>query len=641
MSNWTSVGCRLSIRRACIGWVSLVGASVLAVALCGGCPGSTGADDAALVRAVAGDSTAVPTSHEVGSGDEEIELGGCPESWPNVLFSVDPTGGPRDLLVRAYAYTIDGAPLPDGLYHWSFDNEIDEGGMATHADVRHTFSTGGVHVIRLTITLLGCTVPVGCVAPSGGVEHSATVTVQPTISGTIADSAGQLVPGAAVAAEGVALVAVADGQGRFKLPVPAGWSGNIAPSAAGYTFKPPTRSFGATNGDIGGQDFVATAAEGSSGTDRMMGDMNCDGQLDSGDVNPFVLALSNPAQYAAAFPGCPILNGDINGDGQTNLDDVNAFVGLMQGLVPPQPQDQAVQTSEDTPVDIVLSATDPYRLALQYLIVSLPVSGTLMDPANQTVITAAQLPYTLASDGHIVTYRPNAQYSGSDVFTFRVNNGLQDSGFATVSITVVAVNDPPAAYGQSVSADEDITKVITLSGSDPDGDPLAYAIVSLPAHGTLKDGATNQVIAASQLPYTLASGGRQVKYTNNLAYVCGADSFTFQVNDGQANSAAATVGVTVVYGNHPPTADPQDVAVQAGVPKAITLTATDPHNDALTFSVEVPPVHGTLGGTAPNVTYTPTPGYSGSDSFAFCASDGCGESAPRAPASSWAAAAGG
>jgi hypothetical protein len=59
------------------------------------------------------------------------------------------------------------------------------------------------------------------------------------------------------------------------------------------------------------------------------GDMNCDGQINFGDVNAFVLAVSNPAGYAAAYPNCNILNGDINGDGLVDYGDVNAFVALL------------------------------------------------------------------------------------------------------------------------------------------------------------------------------------------------------------------------------------------------------------------------------------------------------------------------
>jgi len=61
----------------------------------------------------------------------------------------------------------------------------------------------------------------------------------------------------------------------------------------------------------------------------LTGDMNCDGVVNFGDINPFVLALSNPASYAQAFPNCNVQNGDINGDGVVNFTDINAFVALL------------------------------------------------------------------------------------------------------------------------------------------------------------------------------------------------------------------------------------------------------------------------------------------------------------------------
>ncbi|MEW6252149.1 MAG: hypothetical protein AB1716_16040 [Planctomycetota bacterium] len=59
------------------------------------------------------------------------------------------------------------------------------------------------------------------------------------------------------------------------------------------------------------------------------GDLNCDGHVDFDDINPFVLALTDPAGYAIAYPNCNILNGDCNGDGLVNFDDINPFVALL------------------------------------------------------------------------------------------------------------------------------------------------------------------------------------------------------------------------------------------------------------------------------------------------------------------------
>ncbi|TWT42102.1 hypothetical protein RAS1_32300 [Phycisphaerae bacterium RAS1] len=45
----------------------------------------------------------------------------------------------------------------------------------------------------------------------------------------------------------------------------------------------------------------------------VMGDMNCDGQVNVLDINPFVLALANPTEYANQFPGCNINTGTLTG----------------------------------------------------------------------------------------------------------------------------------------------------------------------------------------------------------------------------------------------------------------------------------------------------------------------------------------
>ena len=60
--------------------------------------------------------------------------------------------------------------------------------------------------------------------------------------------------------------------------------------------------------------------------------------------------------------------------------------------------------------------------------------------------------------------------------------------------------------------------------------------------------------------------------------------------------------------------------------KPITLTATDPNNDPLTYTIVTPPENGTLSGTAPNLTYNPTLNHVGTDSFTFKANDGTTDS---------------
>ena len=59
------------------------------------------------------------------------------------------------------------------------------------------------------------------------------------------------------------------------------------------------------------------------------GDLNCDGQVNLFDVDPFVLALADPDGYAAAYPECDGLLADANGDGVANLFDIDAFIALL------------------------------------------------------------------------------------------------------------------------------------------------------------------------------------------------------------------------------------------------------------------------------------------------------------------------
>jgi len=95
-------------------------------------------------------------------------------------------------------------------------------------------------------------------------------------------------------------------------------------------------------------------------------------------------------------------------------------------------------------------------------------------------------------------------------------------------------NHPPIAYPQSVSTDEDTPKSITLYGSDPDGDPITYSIVSYPSKGTL---------SGTPPDLTYNPSNRLSNYT---------DSFTFKVYDGELWSLEATVTINVNADNDPP-----------------------------------------------------------------------------------------
>src|SRR5204863_216537 len=153
-------------------------------------------------------------------------------------------------------------------------------------------------------------------------------------------------------------------------------------------------------------------------------------------------------------------------------------------------------------------------------------------PANGTV--------TLNADGSF-TYAPNANFNGSDGFTYKANDGTTDSNTATVTIAVSAVNDAPVAVNDSYGTTEDTPLTIAAPGvlgndTDVDGNPLTAAVVAQPAHGTL----------------TVNANG-SFTYTPALNFN-GIDGFTYKANDGTADSNVATVTITVAPVNDAPNA---------------------------------------------------------------------------------------
>jgi hypothetical protein len=102
-----------------------------------------------------------------------------------------------------------------------------------------------------------------------------------------------------------------------------------------------------------------------------------------------------------------------------------------------------------------------------------------------------------------------------------------DTAAAIADDTTLTVNNtPPVATPQSVTTSYNTAKAITLAGTDPDGSPLTYVVVTQPTKGTLTGTAPN------------------LTYTPNTNYG-GPDSFTFKVNDGTVDSSPATVSITV------------------------------------------------------------------------------------------------
>jgi hypothetical protein len=101
--------------------------------------------------------------------------------------------------------------------------------------------------------------------------------------------------------------------------------GGLQPETA-YTFDAQAINSDGITTPFGPDATLATLGGGFA-----IGDMNCDGEIDFNDINPFVLALSVPASYTEAYPDCELMNGDINEDGELTFADINPFVLLLAG----------------------------------------------------------------------------------------------------------------------------------------------------------------------------------------------------------------------------------------------------------------------------------------------------------------------
>jgi VCBS repeat-containing protein len=176
-------------------------------------------------------------------------------------------------------------------------------------------------------------------------------------------------------------------------------------------------------------------------------------------------------------------------------------------------------TDEDIPLTIaapgvLANDTDPDGQPLTAVLQTGPTDGLL----------------TLNSNGSF-TYTPNADFSGTDSFTYRANDGSANSNLATVTINISEVNDPPAAVDDTYTTDEDIPLTIAAPGvlandNDPEGQPLTAVLQIGPTDGLLN-----------------LNGNGSFTYTPNDDFN-GTDSFTYFANDGTSNSnLAATVTI--------------------------------------------------------------------------------------------------
>ncbi|MCP4106828.1 MAG: tandem-95 repeat protein [Desulfobacteraceae bacterium] len=184
-------------------------------------------------------------------------------------------------------------------------------------------------------------------------------------------------------------------------------------------------------------------------------------------------------------------------------------------------------TDEDTPLTVSASGVLTNDADTE----SDPLSASkLSDPLHGLLI--------LNSDGSF-TYTPEADWNGTDSFTYKAGDGSTDSGAATATVTVSAVNDAPAAGSDKYTTDEDTALTVEAPGilandTDTEGASLTVSEFTEPSNGSLE----------------LNSDG-SFTYTPKPDWN-GTDTFTYKAGDGSADSETASAEITVTAVDDPP-----------------------------------------------------------------------------------------
>lgn len=194
---------------------------------------------------------------------------------------------------------------------------------------------------------------------------------------------------------------------------------------------------------------------------------------------------------------------------------------------PPVAQGDTAATPEDS--TLALSAA------------SLLVNDSDADVGDVLTVTAvspasAQSGNVSLNDG-TVTYSPATNFFGNDSFTYVVSDSFGLMATGTVAVAVTPVNDPPVALDDNSVTLEDVVVILsaaTLTANDSVG----------PANESNQTLAVSSVSPASAHGGTVTLSGASITYLPPTNYF-GADTFTYDVTDGQVPLVQATATVTV------------------------------------------------------------------------------------------------
>ncbi|WP_165788931.1 Ig-like domain-containing protein [Rubritalea profundi] len=173
----------------------------------------------------------------------------------------------------------------------------------------------------------------------------------------------------------------------------------------------------------------------------------------------------------------------------------------------PVANDQSASVFLNTDESIILTATDANGDNLTYSVVGGPSNGTLTGTAPN------------------LTYIPDSNYSGSDSFTFKANDGLVDSSTATVSITVLpSSNDPPTVIINTPDQTVYLQTVTIIPG-------LYYGTASGDINESTPNPETEILVDVSSRTENSIAGNTTEIYTGNIFDADGQISFTEHIDD--------------------------------------------------------------------------------------------------------------
>ncbi len=257
----------------------------------------------------------------------------------------------------------------------------------------------------------------------------------------------------------------------------------------------------------------------------------------------------------------------------------------------PVANDGSFTTPEDTPVLTAMTATDVDGDSLTYEVVSQPANGQL------------------TGSGNTRTYTPDADFCGTDSYTFRAYDGTAYSNTATITITVECYNDCPVIDLADMTVAEDTSFVLDLYAATTDPDN---------AYNTLTYAVTSQTDTTVISCIITANQYLECKTQQDMT---GTSMVTVSVTDGTCGDET-TFTITVTPENDAPVANDASYTTDEGVAVETVMPAIDIDQDSLVFEVLTQPANGQLTGSGNTRTYTPNADFCGTDTYTFRAYDG-------------------